>query len=460
MALSPSSRLAIIPSKITLNLTRLFKTGGSALPGLIAQNLSPHILKELSQSCPEGVVLVAGTNGKTTTSRLLADMLVRSGKNIIYNRSGSNLVRGHISAFLEHTNWKGTVTADMAILEVDEAVLPAAIEACSPRLVVLNNLFRDQLDRYGEVDSIAKRWSEALRKHLPKKSLLLANGDDPIITNAVLQTKHTHNLFYGLFDSRVGTKTPSSAVDAYISPVSQKPLTYTTYYLSHLGEYKDPASQFARPSLDYAAHDIRLGNPSRFILKSESGSLDIELALPGLYNVYNGVAAAAAASALKLEPAVIADSLLNFQGAFGRFERLTLKNTEAIFALIKNPVGASEVMRTITQDSDAFDLAIIANDNFADGLDVSWYWDANFEQLMSRPCQITFAGSRAADMALRCKYAGFTGKCVIAPTIEAALDEVVESTSLRTYVMATYTATLAIQKTLARRNLKSSHWKE
>lgn len=454
---------AVFVAKLTQNLLHLAGSGSGALPGLIAERLQPNILSSLSSQCPEGVILVAGTNGKTTTSRLLADILQQSGKKIIYNRSGSNMSRGHISAFLEHTTWKGHVTADIALLEVDEAVLPQAIYATKPRLVILNNLFRDQLDRYGEVDSIAKSWSVAIKKHLPKKSWLLVNGDDPIITHAAQASNHAKTAYFGLFDARLGTKTPSSTVDAYLSPVSRHPLTYTTYYLSHLGEYKDPASSFTRPPLNFAAHDVRLGklgDPTRFVLKHASSRYELELPLPGLYNTYNGLASASAALILDIPLEHVTQAFFNFKGAFGRFERLTLTSTELVFVLIKNPVGASEAARTIAQDMDSFNLAVIANDNFADGLDVSWYWDASFECLAERSPEITFSGNRAADMAVRFKYAGFIGKTIVETDIATAITNLVHSDAPRTYVLATYTATLAIQKVLTELGLKSSHWKE
>ena len=442
------TRAAIVAGKASALLLRSAGRGGGALPGLIAQKVSPSILGDLAASCDKNLILVCGTNGKTTVSRLLADMLPQA----VHNRSGSNMLRGHIAAFLDASSWNGSVAGGQAILEVDEAVVPAVLKEVKPTVVILHNLFRDQLDRYGEVDSIAKKWLEALKRDLPAACTLLINGDDPNLAYSGSQLPGKKVRYYGLDDPSAGTKEPIGTVDAYLSPADGKPLSYKRYYLSHLGEYA------GRPDLDFAARHIAVGTdetPSSF----EVGSAAYTLPLPGLYSLYNGLAALAAGISAGIPAAAIQTSLKNARGAFGRYERIQVGETELVFCLIKNPTGATEVLKTVAASEGPFGLAFLMHDNFADGLDVSWYWDTSYEIVAGRPASLVCAGIRAEDIALRLKYAGLSGAQVmrgLAPALDAAL----ASKLPRFYVLCTYTATLELQGILTSRGLKSAYWQE
>ncbi|MBU6388958.1 DUF1727 domain-containing protein, partial [Patescibacteria group bacterium] len=231
---------ATIAGKICSLTVRSLGSGGEALPGLVAKRIDSTALRSFGRQCKDGIVLVCGTNGKTTVSRLIADFLTESGQPIVHNRSGSNMTRGHLAAFLEQADWLGRVHADLAILEVDEAVLPETLSQISPRIVLLHNLFRDQLDRYGEVDTIRRNWEAALRRHLAADAILTVNADDPNLAYLASQLDHRQTIYYGIDDQSLLTSNPDSAVDAYLSPVSGKPLQYTGYFYSHLGIYADP----------------------------------------------------------------------------------------------------------------------------------------------------------------------------------------------------------------------------
>ncbi|MCC2631843.1 MAG: hypothetical protein K0S20_542 [Patescibacteria group bacterium] len=453
-------RLAVVAGKTTSSFLRLAGSGGGALPGLIAGRICPDYLAHASSQLAQGTILVTGTNGKTTTARMLYDMI--GGSKLISNRSGSNMTRGHIAAFLQSSSWSGKPHCQMALLEVDEAVLPETVRLTKPRHLLLHNLFRDQLDRYGEVDSIARKWLAAFKKSLPKDCTLYINADDPNLAYLAVKLNHQNLVTYGLNDPKVGTETPTSSIDAHISPASSAPLSYTSYYVSHLGDYTDNQG-FSRPSLTYSATNIQLsenGQSSSFSIAGNGQPLPLTLPLPGLYNVYNALAASAIALKLTVDASSISSSLQNFQGAFGRFERIVFDDKELICCLIKNPAGATEVLRAIAIDNRDFSLLLCLNDNFADGVDVSWYWDTPYEIIAKKPKQIIVTGTRKEDGILRLKYAGRDSGLSRASTFEEALETLTQTPPSLTYILATYTATLEIQAVLKKKNLKRAYWKE
>lgn len=450
---------AIVIGKCIQFFLRLGSSEGGALPGLIAQRIDPELPIFFAKQCTSGITIVAGTNGKTTVSQLLASVQNEGG--LVHNRSGSNMIRGHLSAFLQSCNWSGHLNARKALLEVDEAVLPEALRIFQPKTIILLNLFRDQLDRYGEVDSIAKKWATALDKLLQKDALLCINADDPNLVHLVAQLNPNQIRFFGLNDASISTKKPSSAVDAQLSPVTGKPLVYRHYYLSHLGDYSDPASDFKRPKLNYAAQDIKKAtdlNGTTFDIEFSGKTYSLSLPLPGLYNVYNGLAAASTLLAMDYPIESIANHFAQIPGAFGRFERLRIGHTLITLCLIKNPVGASEVLRTLKQARKPINLLVITNDNFADGQDVSWYWDTDVEQIIPQLGLVWCSGSRAYDIALRLQYAGCK-KISIAQPIKKAITKVLrETTEQPLYILTTYTAALEVQKILTYQKHKSAYW--
>jgi len=362
------------------------------------------------------------------------------------------MLRGHLSAFL------GSKRRSLAILEVDEAVLPLLLPYIAPRCIVLHNLFRDQLDRYGEVDSTARKWLSCLEKNLTKSTVLLVNGDDPNLAHIGYALKHDRIEYYGIDDAAASESKPVSVVDAYLSPVSGEPLRYSRYYMSHLGVYTDPASDFKRPELDLAATDIKQGTFS--LSQKDQPPVLTTLPLPGLYNVYNALAAAHAALVLGISLSDSAESLAKSRGVFGRYERINVLGHELVFCLIKNPVGATEVMRTVAEDVNDYSLAFLANDRFADGQDVSWYWDSGFELLAGKKRPLYCGGLRAFDLAVRLKYAGYTEKPQLNLSVPNVLNQIVASLATTTYVLCTYTATLEAQAWLTKHGHKSAYWKE
>lgn len=443
---------------------RMAGRGGTVLPGLVAQRLDPDLARHLTSPLPQGVVLVAGTNGKTTTARMLAQALEHAGLRVVHNREGANLLSGVTSRLVQAAGLRGRVRADVAVMELDEAAFPQAVRALAPRAVVLHNLFRDQLDRYGEVDTTARRWWEALGA-LPSRAVAVINGDDPrLFALARALPAGARALFYGLRDTRHALEHLPHAVDSANCPCCGSPLVYDQLYLSHLGAYRCVQCSFAAPEPQVIARWVELDGIDGVALAIEhSGeTVSLRVNVPGLYNAYNALAAVSAAMACGVALTQATAALQGFRAAFGRAERLELLGRQVAIFLVKNPVGFNEVLRTLfppgadPQTAPGARLLIAINDLDADGRDVSWLWDVDFEALPERVEQVTVSGIRAHDMALRLKYAGLPRERIdLEPDLERALDGAIERTppGRLLCVLPTYTAMLALRRILARRGL-------
>ncbi len=459
--------LAIATGKTLLEILHRTGRGGTAFPGLVASKMDPHILRALTARLPSGSAMVIGTNGKTTTTRLVATILTKAGIKIANNRSGSNLIRGLTSTLLAQASLKGRLQADMGLFEVDEAAFPQAQLEIAPRLILLNNLFRDQLDRYGEVDTVRRRWAETIKKLIPGTTLVL-NADDPSLAYlATLAPAGVKAVFFGL-DSPANTlPVLAHATDAAKCIICGADLVYDAIYISHMGHYACPTGHFSRPVPDFVAREIKLDgtNGSRFELQTPTGPLSLELGVPGLYNVYNATGAAAATLTLGIAAQHIQAGLADFKSAFGRIERIALSdNRHLLLALVKNPVGFNEVLRMLTTEpGNQLKLLVAINDLYADGRDVSWLWDVDFEQLAGRVEWVRTAGLRAPDMANRLKYAGLAPELLnweidLTTALRQAIDRLPSGQTL--YVTPTYTAMLQLREILQKMGLVVPFWEE
>ena len=448
----------------------LRRGGGTALPGLVAERVSPRLLRRFARQLRQGALVVTGTNGKTTTSRMLGAVLEAAGWRLIHNRSGSNLVRGLVATLVQASDLRGDLRADAGLFEVDEATIPAVLAQVPPRLILINNLFRDQLDRYGEVDAIHRRWRAALAT-LPERARVLLNADDPSV--AVL-ARHTRArvITYGVEDTRHALTALPHAADAINCPVCAQRLHYSAILLSHLGHYRCPQCGFARPPIDVAATEVTLRGADSLALavRHPGGTIPVEVGVPGFYNAYNALGATAAALALGIAPPAIQSGLRGFRAAFGRIERVAVGDKQLLLALVKNPVGFNEVLRMLFPPGaeaaeGAKHLLIIINDLTADGRDVSWLWDVDFE-LLAAPgatARVTTAGLRAPDMANRLKYAGVPAATITAvPALDAALDAALAALppGATLYVLPTYTAMLAFRDLLHGRGWVGQFWEQ
>jgi UDP-N-acetylmuramyl tripeptide synthase len=435
-------------------LSRLVGAGaGMTVPGKLLSKLDPGAIDRLAARLPAGAALVSATNGKTTTAAMAAEIL-RPRVRLAHNHSGANLVSGVASTLLAAGG------ADLALLEVDEGALPEVMRRVRPRAVCLGNLFRDQLDRYGELELVAERWRRAVAE-LPAAAMLIVNGDDPQVGE--LARSHQRSLVYGLDDPHTARPSLQHAADSKYCVRCGTPYLYAAVYVGHLGDYRCPACGHARPPLDVAgcAVELRGLEGAAFDLVKADARQRVELALPGLYNVYNALGAAALAIALGASLAETADGLARFSAAFGRFERIPVDGKRLLLLLIKNPAGANEAVRTLV-DGGGPRLAVIAlNDGIADGRDVSWIWDVDFEPLLEGLERLIAAGDRAAELALRCKYAGFGERGIeVEPDLRRAVDRGLELTpdGAELVVLPTYTAMLAVQRLVAERGLARPYW--
>jgi UDP-N-acetylmuramyl tripeptide synthase len=424
--------------------------GGTTLPGKLLWKLDPAAIDTLAARLPQGSVAVSATNGKTTTAAMVAAIL-RPRVPLVHNDSGANLVSGVASALVRAGN------AQLGLFEVDEGALPEITRRLRPKALLLGNLFRDQLDRYGELELVAARWRDAVAA-LPHAQLVV-NGDDP----QVGALARPGGRVFGLDDPRVARPALQHAADSKYCLRCGTPYEYAAAYVGHLGDYRCPSCGHARPPLDVVGRDIELGglDGAAFTILAAEGEARIELRLPGLYNVYNALGAASLALALGMSLDDVREGLAGFSAAFGRFERITIGDRRVLMLLIKNPAGANEAIRTLVEGA-APSVAVIAlNDAIADGRDVSWIWDVDFEPLLAGLDRLVATGSRAAELALRFAYGGLDrGKIDVVPSLEAALDRGLELTPAggELTVLPTYTAMLALRRTLAERGHVTNYW--
>ena len=423
------------------------------MPGKLLWKLDPAAVDELARRLPLGSALISATNGKTTSAAMAAGIL--AGKlRLAHNSSGANLVSGVASTLLDARG------AELGLFEVDEAALPEVAARVRPRAVCLGNLFRDQLDRYGELEHVAAGWRAAVRA-LPAEAALVLNGDDPQVGE--LARDRPGAVVFGVDDPSCARPSLQHAADSKYCVRCGTPYEYAAAYVGHLGDYHCPSCGHARPTLTVAARDIRpdgLESVS-FRLETPDGARDVGLRVPGLYNVYNALSAASLAGALGASLDEIAAGLERFSAAFGRFERIAVGDRRLLMLLIKNPAGANEAVRTIV-DGGAPQLAVIAlNDAIADGRDVSWIWDVDFEPLLGGLQRLVATGDRAAELALRFKYAGMDADAIeVVPPLERALGRGLELTPAggELVVLPTYTAMLALRKIVAERGFVRPYW--
>jgi UDP-N-acetylmuramyl tripeptide synthase len=431
------------------------RSGGTTAPGRLLLRLAPQALGRMARELEAGSLLVSATNGKTTTSAMIAACLERAGRPLVHNRAGSNMAWGVATALLDARRERG----QLGLFEVDEAWLPSVADQLEPRLLLLSNLFRDQLDRYGELELLADRWAELVAR-LDGQARFVLNADDPLVAD--LGRDRQGVTYFGVEDDSQALPGMQHAADSKHCRNCGAAYVYDAIYLGHLGRYRCPSCGRERPVPQVAATRVRLDGMrgSQVALRTPQGALELALPLPGLYNAYNAVAAAATALELGLPLATVGEALEGFGGAFGRVETIPMDGRQVSILLVKNPAGANEVLRTLTLEDGRLDLWLALNDRIADGRDVSWIWDADFEVLAGRVRRATCTGTRAEEMALRLKYAGIDAELAVDRELERSLDAAVAGAAgERLYALPTYTALLELRDLLARRGL-ARRWSE
>src|SRR4029077_4600449 len=447
---------AVLAGKATGALSRLSRRGGgTTLPGDVARAIDPDVLRKLARDLKFGSVVITGTNGKTTTARLISWLLEGAGHRVVSNRAGANLIFGATTAALESADSIGRITADWGVFEIDEASLPRAIDEIQPKAAIVLNLFRDQLDRYGELESIAKKIESALEK-LPEGSRALLNADDPRVAEIGLNLPAPPQWF-GLDDRSVAEHELPHAADARTCPRWGSSLIFDAVYVGHDGVYRCPNNDFARPKPDITATRIKLDGFDNIAMTVADQRLDLPLG--GLYNCYNVLAAYVAGITIGLDPKYIGERMRGFRAAFGRQERMEFRGRHLNLVLSKNPAGFNETLRTAVDLAKGNSFLIGLNDRKADGTDVSWIWDVDFERLRGKAHAVVPAGGRAHDLAVRFKYAGVNAT---APETDPgkALDALVKVTpeGETAHLLCTYTAMLDLRAELVRRGWAKPYW--
>jgi lipid II isoglutaminyl synthase (glutamine-hydrolysing) len=433
--------------------------GGTTLPGRLLLRLDRRAIARLGAGLDRGVTLVSATNGKTTTAAMLAALLAAGGRAPVHNRAGSNMTWGIATALLEQRGREG-------LFEVDEAWLPQVAAELNPSLIVLGNLFRDQLDRYGETEVLADEWAKTVDR-LAGRTRFALNADDPLVADLGRDGEGRRRegiVYFGIDDGSQALPELQHAFDAKHCRRCGHPYAYARAFVGHLGHYSCPGCGAARPQPEVVATGIELHgmSGSSLALRTPAGELSVELPLPGLYNVYNALAAIAAALELGLPIDEIAPALAGMRGAFGRVETIALGDKRVSILLVKNPAGTNEVLRTLKLEAagGGLDLWIGLNDRIADGRDVSWIWDADFELLAGAVRRVTCAGTRAPEMALRLKYAGWPQEAIaVEPEIEPSLDRAAAEAPERLFALPTYTALLELHRVLSKRGLTKEFWR-
>jgi len=498
---------------------RLHLGGGTSITGLVAQKVYPDIVGHLATQLEFGSVVVTGTNGKTTTSAFISAILSDAGLRVWRNREGSNLMGGIASSLVMRALPNGLLRRAgqaMTIFEVDEAVVPQVVETVSPRVAVFTNLFRDQLDRYGEVDSVAARWQQAV-SNLSIDTILVLNADDPATAN-LGELFAGRVLYFGIDDPALdltkqqGKSERHQVSDTRTCPRCGGDYTYDMRFFSHMGHYRCTSCGLERPQPDVRVVKAKTDDFDRLRIGISSSVLpatqprEIVIPLPGIYNVYNALAAATVAQAIEIGWEPIVTGIEQFKPIFGRGERIHIEGRTLRLLLAKNPTGFNEVLRTLFNEGTQRHVLFVLNDNIADGRDISWIWDVDFEQAVNHTSTLVVAGSRALDLALRLKYAGVAQDEMITVTtaplramksdtllaarkkrraknrnvkileeadqqpplteishhygIAEALDSAVRQTPVgeTLFAVPTYTGLLEIQRELERRGLTPHYW--
>jgi UDP-N-acetylmuramyl tripeptide synthase len=446
----------------TVGAVSRLRGGGTSVPGKVLLGLQRDAIGVLGSRLSRGSVLISATNGKTTTARMAAQICREAGIGLVHNDAGANMDGGIATALLDASRQRGAIAGELGLFEVDELWLDRVAAQLRPRAIVLGNLSRDQLDRYGELEAIAQRWSGDLHARR-----LVLNADDPLVAD--IGREHPGRLYFGVEDDSVALAGMAHAADARHCRRCGAAYRFDAVYLGHLGNYHCPACGQARPAPSVTARAIELDGvrAARFTLAAPAGEARVALQLPGLYNVYNALAAAALATAMEIPLARIVAGLNAARAAFGRAERVTLargdrEEREMRILLVKNPAGANEVLRTLVLEPGEHDLLGVLNDEIADGRDVSWIWDADFEVLAPRVRRFTCSGTRAADLAVRLKYAGLAEERIaVEPALATALAAAVRDRPggrEPLYALPTYTALLQLRKLLVARGEAESAW--
>lgn len=439
---------AVLSGKVAAWLSRLRGYRGSSLPGMIALRINDGTLRRLARQVRYGIIVVSGTNGKTTTSNMIADMLVGAGYKIIANREGANLITGVTTAFVMNASAGGKIDCDYAILEVDEASIPGVLKEITPKVVVLTNFFRDQLDRYWELEKVTGIIRNSISKL--KDTTLVLNADDPLVAQ-FSQTTGCPALFYGLAGSEGAGAVNTRTREAKFCPFCRSSLEYEYFNYGQLGKYRCSGCDFRRPQTRLEAHNPEINKQGiSWRITFDRREAPLQIQVQGLYNLYNALAAFSVGLLLGVRPESILESLRRYRPVTGRMELFKYRGKPVYLILVKNPTGFNEALGILYPGEETLEVFIAINDNDADGKDVSWLWDVDFETLgMDHRHLLRFicTGQRGEEMAVRLKYAGVpVDKIIINTDLHRAIQDIMSGGAGTACLFCTYTALWPVHK--------------
>ncbi|MCX5781013.1 MAG: MurT ligase domain-containing protein [Firmicutes bacterium] len=437
---------AIWIGKMGILISRIAGRQGTNLPGKLANRIYPTMLEDLAGSIQKDILIVTGTNGKTTTTNMVASILQEAGFSCVHNQAGANMIAGITTAFIHQTNIWGSKSFDYALLETDEANVPLLLPLIKPRFLLITNFFRDQLDRYGELDNIIRMLIRAVRGTDVE---LILNADDPLEVHFPAETG-LHCWYYGFADTVYDLLESSESREGRYCVFCGHELVYSSYHYAQLGDFRCPQCDSHNPRPDFTAHELTMLPHIRL----QVNDMMIESPYQGFYNAYNLLAAVSLGRLAGIEAPVIQRALARFQPSAGRMETFNIHGKRVFLILVKNPAGLNQSLAMLTQNEEEKNLFIALNDNAADGRDISWIWDADIEilnRVQARIGQAVCSGLRSGDMALRIKYAGLDpGKIIIQPSLRKGIEQTIAGVGQVNYILCTYTALFASRKILVK----------
>ncbi|MBE3559665.1 MAG: DUF1727 domain-containing protein [Ktedonobacteraceae bacterium] len=458
--------VAISAGKLAGASGRFFRIGGgTSLPGMIARRIDPNVLKLVVGASKAKKIVITGSNGKTTTARMTAAIADASGQRVSQNRTGSNLLQGVTSVAVNFANIFGQLDSDVLLFEIDEGTIPLAVPEIQPDVVVITNIFRDQLDRYGELYSVANALNKML-EDLPDSATILLNGNDPQVANFGANAK-ARRLFFGLETTDVGTPVPEQSADIIRCIHCNSDLEYKVAYMSHLGIYRCPTCGYTLPTLDIAATSIRLAEdgagPTHVTLRTPHGEMQLMIPLPGLHNVYNAAAAIGAAMAAGFDMEKVQAALSSIRPAFGRLEKIEAGDKTIYLTFVKNPTSFNLMLRLIAQHPGKKHFLMAMSHTAVDGEDFAWLWDVDIEEMVPDILDVVCSGNKPEEIAMRLKYAGlpinrFSIIHEREEALDAALSHVEPGGTL--YIMSGYTPTHELRRIMQKRGWVRHFWEE
>jgi UDP-N-acetylmuramyl tripeptide synthase len=438
--------LAILLGKIAIWLSHLLGKQGSNFPGQVARRIYPSILRELAANINEEIIVITGTNGKTTSTNMMAAIIKEKGYSLVHNQAGANMMAGITAAFVNASDLSGRQRFDYALLETDEANVPLLLQELTPKVLLITNFFRDQLDRYGELDYTINLIKDSVRN---TDIELVLNADDPLVVHFQNETG-LHCWYFGFDNTEYDSFGSMESREGRYCVFCGSELQYERYHYAQLGRFSCPACGSHNPKPNFCGHDLQM-NPR---ISFKVNNIDIKSPYQGFYNAYNILAAVSVSKLLGIQDDTIQRAIAAYQPRAGRMEEFFINGKRVVIILVKNPTGLNQTLSAIVSDKEAKDIFFALNDNAADGRDISWIWDAEMEIINSPEAQIATivaSGLRSGDLALRVKYSGFDTDAIIIKTdLKNGIETVVNKQGRVSYILSTYTALFECRKILVK----------